>query len=41
MFSRESGFAEQRLRSLGESIVLQALGISVALSEIYRNTGLK
>ena len=41
VFSRENGFAEQRLRSLGESIELRSLGISVALSEIYRNTGLK
>jgi hypothetical protein len=41
VFSRENGFAEQRLRSLGESIELRSLGISVTLSEIYRNTGLK
>jgi hypothetical protein len=41
VFSRENGFAEQRLRSLGESIELRSLDISVALSEIYRNTGLK
>ncbi len=41
VFSRENSFAEQRFRSLGESIELRSLGISVALSEIYRNTGLK
>jgi len=41
MFSREDGFAERRLRSLDDSIELQSLGISVKLSEIYRNTGLK
>ena len=41
VFSREDGFADHRLRSLGESIELRSLGISVPLSEIYRNTGLK
>jgi Uma2 family endonuclease len=41
VFSREDGFAEHRLRSLDDSIELRSLGISVKLSEIYRNTGLK
>jgi Uma2 family endonuclease len=41
VFSREDGFAEHRLRSLDDSIELRSLGISVELSEIYRNTGLK
>jgi Uma2 family endonuclease len=41
MFSRENGFAEHRLRSLDDSIELRSLGVSVKLSEIYRNTGLK
>ena len=41
VFSREDGFADRRLRSLSESIELRSLGISVPLSEIYRNTGLK
>jgi Uma2 family endonuclease len=41
VFSRDDGFAEHRLRSLDDSIELRSLGISVKLSEIYRNTGLK
>jgi len=41
VFSRENGFAEHRLRSLDDSIELRSLGVSVTLSEIYRNTGLK
>ncbi|MGA8495808.1 MAG: Uma2 family endonuclease [Xanthobacteraceae bacterium] len=41
VFSREDGFADHRLRSLSGSIELRSLGISVPLSEIYRNTGLK
>ena len=41
VFARESGFAEQRLRSLGESLEIPPLGISLPLSEIYRNTGLQ
>jgi Uma2 family endonuclease len=41
VFSREDGFIEHRLRSLDDSIELRSLGISVKLSEIYRNTGLK
>jgi Uma2 family endonuclease len=41
VFARENGFAERRFRSVGESIELQSLGISLPLSETYRNTGLK
>jgi Uma2 family endonuclease len=41
VFWREDGFVEHRLRSLDDSIELRSLGISVKLSEIYRNTGLK
>ena len=41
VFAREAGFAERRLRSLGETIELSALGISLPLSEAYRDTGLK
>jgi Uma2 family endonuclease len=41
VFAREAGFAEQRLRSPGNSLELPALGISLPLSEIYRETGLQ
>ena len=40
VFAREAGFTERRLRSLGESLELPALGISLPLVEIYRDTGL-
>ena len=40
VFARENGFAERRLRSLGDSLDLPALGISLPLSEIYRDTAL-
>jgi Uma2 family endonuclease len=40
VFARERGFAEQRLRALGDSLVLPSLGVSMPLSEIYRDTGL-
>jgi Uma2 family endonuclease len=40
VFARASGFAEQRLRSLHESVELPSLGISLPLAEIYRATGL-
>jgi Uma2 family endonuclease len=39
-FAREAGFTERRLGSLGESLELPALGISLPLAEIYRDTGL-
>ena len=41
VFAREAGFAERRLRSLGETPELPALGISLPLSEIYRDTGVQ
>ena len=40
VFSRDVGFAERHLRSLNESLELPALGISLPLAEIYRDTGL-
>jgi Uma2 family endonuclease len=40
VFARDAGFAERHLRSLGESLELPAFGISLPLSEIYRDTGL-
>ena len=40
IFARDAGFTERRIRSLGESIDLPALGISLPLSEIYRGTEL-
>ncbi len=41
VFARDAGFSERHLRSLGDSLDLPALGISLPLSEIYRDTGLK
>jgi len=41
VFARETGFGERRLRSLNDSLNIQILGISLPLSEIYRDTGLK
>ena len=40
VFARDIGFAERRLRSIGDSIDIPSLGISLPLSEIYRDTGL-
>ena len=40
VFARDEGFAERRLRSIDEAIELRLLGISLPLSEIYRDTGL-
>ncbi len=40
VFARAAGFAERRLRSLGDSLEIPALGISLPLAEIYRDTGL-
>ena len=40
VFARENDFAERRLRSLGDAIAFPALGVSLALAEIYRDTGL-
>jgi Uma2 family endonuclease len=41
VFAREAGFAERRLRSLADSLDLPALGISLPLAEIYRDTDLR
>jgi Uma2 family endonuclease len=41
VFARDTGFAEQRYRSLSDTIELPALGIALPLSEIYRDAGLK
>jgi Uma2 family endonuclease len=41
VFARDAGFAERRLRSLGDSLELPSLGSSLQLSEIYCDTGLK
>ena len=41
VFARDAGFAERRLQSLGDTLELPSLGISLPLSEIYRDTGLK
>jgi Uma2 family endonuclease len=40
VFARDAGFAERHLRSIEESLELHALGISLPLAEIYRDTGL-
>jgi Uma2 family endonuclease len=40
VFARDRGFAEQRLNSLDAVLEFPALGASLPLSEIYRNTGL-
>jgi Uma2 family endonuclease len=41
VFARASGFTEQRFRSLDDVIVFPALGVSLRLAEIYRDTGLE
>jgi Uma2 family endonuclease len=41
VFAREAGFTERRLRSLGDSLELPALGISLPLAEIYRDIDLR
>jgi Uma2 family endonuclease len=41
VFARDSGFAERHLRLAEESLELPLLGISLPLSEIYRDTGLR
>ena len=40
VFDRESGFNETRYRSAADVIEFTQLGISLSLSEIYRDTGL-
>ena len=39
VFAREAGFAERRLHA-GDALELAALGVSVPLAEIYKDTGL-
>jgi Uma2 family endonuclease len=41
VFAREAGFSERHPRSLNESLEIPALGISLPLAEIYRDTGLQ
>ncbi len=41
VFAREAEFTERHLRSLDDSLHLSALGISLPLGEIYRDTGLR
>ena len=41
VFARDAGFAERHLRSLADTLELPALGISLPLAEIYRNTDLR
>jgi Uma2 family endonuclease len=41
VFARDAGFKERRIRSISESLELPLLGISLPLSEIYHDTGLK
>jgi Uma2 family endonuclease len=40
VFAREAGFAERRLRSIGDSLEFPSLGISLRLADIYRGAGL-
>jgi Uma2 family endonuclease len=41
VFPRDAGFAERRIHSIDAALELPNLGISLPLSEIYRDTGLK
>jgi len=41
VMARSRDFAEQRLTSLQDSLEFPQLGVSLPLSEIYRNTGLR
>jgi Uma2 family endonuclease len=40
VFARDTGFAEQRLSGPDDVVAFPALGVSLPLSEIYRDTGL-
>jgi Uma2 family endonuclease len=40
VFARDANFAERRLQSIHDSIEIPALGISLSLANIYRDTGL-
>jgi Uma2 family endonuclease len=37
LFARDAGFAERRIQSLSETLDLPSLGVSLPLSEIYRD----
>ena len=41
VFARDAEFAQRHFRSLNETIELPALGVSLPLAEIYRDTGLR
>jgi Uma2 family endonuclease len=41
VFARDASFAEHRIQSLRDSIEIPSLGISLPLSDVYRDTGLK
>jgi Uma2 family endonuclease len=41
IFARATGFTERRMTALADEIQFATLGISIPLSVIYRNTGLK
>ena len=41
VFARDNGFAARHIRSVGDSLEFPALGISLPLAEIYRDTGLR
>ena len=40
VFARELGFEERRLDAIDQVLNLPSLGVAVALSDIYRDTGL-
>lgn len=40
VFARDTGFSEQRLSGRDDAIVFPALGVTLPLAEIYRDTGL-
>ncbi|MGD9923865.1 MAG: Uma2 family endonuclease [Pseudorhodoplanes sp.] len=40
VYERKSGFAERRLETIGASLELPAIGVTLALADIYRDTGL-
>jgi Uma2 family endonuclease len=40
VYERKAGFAERRLETIGASLELPALGVTLPLAEVYRDTGL-
>jgi Uma2 family endonuclease len=40
VFARDNAFAKQRIKSPGKEIELRSLGVSLPITEIYRDTGL-